>query len=120
MYIALVDKSSQPLPLTDVSLLFPLYSYEFKTSSGSKGKVDFWSITANTTDRYYIQLPMKHGTTVLTYRIRAALEGIPVLDETFDLTDYISWTPNKTFTCNVYWASFNLVDASKQAVEGPR
>jgi hypothetical protein len=118
MYIALVDKSSQPLPLTDVSLLFPLYSYEFKTSSGSKGKVDFWSITANTTDRYYIQLPMKHGTTVLTYRIRAALEGIPVLDETFDLTDYISWTPNKTFTCNVYWASFNLVDASNKPLKG--
>jgi hypothetical protein len=120
MYIVLLDKSSQPLSLTDVSLLFPLYNYEFKTSSGSDGKVDFWSITANATDRYYIQLPMKHGTTVLTYRIKATLEGIPVLDKTFDLTDYATWTDKKTktFTCNVYWASFNLVDARNKPLKG--
>jgi len=120
MYIALCDKSGQPLPLTDVSLLFPLYNYEFKTSSGSEGKVDFSSITANIPpDRYYIQLPMKHGATVLTYRIRATLEGIPVLDKTFDLTDYATWSDKtKTFTCNVYWASFNLVDASNKPLKG--
>jgi len=119
MYIALYDKSSQPLSLTDVSLLFPLYNYEFKTSSGSDGKVDFWSITANTADRYYIQLPMKYGATVLTYRIRATLEGIPVLDKTFDLTDYATWSDKtKTFTCNVYWASFNLVDARNKPLKG--
>ena len=118
MYIVLVDKSNKPLPLTDVSLLFPLYNYEFKTSSGSDGKVDFYSITANTADRYYIQLPMKYGDTVLTYSIRATLKGIPVLDKTFDLTDYASWTPTKTFTCNVYWVSFNLVDARNKPLKG--
>ena len=128
MYMLLLDKSHNPVPLTDVSLIFPIYNYEFKTTTGtggaSEGFVDFSRIVGLTGGR--IQLPMKHGTTVLTYRIKATLEGIPVLDETFDLTDYEEWMPplwaplyTKAFICDVYWASFSLVDARGNSLSGP-
>ncbi|MEM1624527.1 MAG: hypothetical protein QXP95_02920 [Candidatus Nezhaarchaeales archaeon] len=131
MAIELLDKSNNPLTVYDVALTFPVYGYTLSTSTGTGGAptgyVDFSAIvgTGNETyPSYWLPLPWKHNGTVLNYRIKATFEGIPVLDKTFNLTDYVTWktlvdnVKVLNFTCNVYWVSFNLLDAHDKLLSG--
>ncbi|MEM4576917.1 MAG: carboxypeptidase-like regulatory domain-containing protein [Candidatus Nezhaarchaeales archaeon] len=131
MAIGMLDKSENLLTLYDVAITFPIYGYTLSTSTGTSGAgtglVDFSAIVGTSGEYYgpdWLPLPIKHGDTVLTYRIKANFEGIPVLDESFDLTGWNTWeiwenVPLLNFTCNVYWVSFRLLDASGKELVGP-
>ena len=128
--VKLLDKSGDPLALSDVSITFPIYDYTLSTSTGTSGSDDGcvdWSAIIGTSWWWYapdeVPLPAKHNDTVLTYRITATYESITVLDETFAPIDYSTWSnrwgvPMLELECSVYWVSFELLDYHGRNLEG--
>ncbi|MEM2214427.1 MAG: carboxypeptidase-like regulatory domain-containing protein [Candidatus Nezhaarchaeales archaeon] len=139
--IRLLDKSGSPLSLANVEISFPLYNYVFTTDTipmtGLDGCVD-WSPIIGAWWNYYpycyddvMLLPTKHNNTELTFSIKATFEGVKVLETTFKPVEYDNWDthpwygpwygiqiPMLELTCNVYWVSFNLLDAHDRLLSG--